>query len=76
MEVIEIEMGQRVLCDFCGDDWSDSRQSGGLLFQSKATCPTCEPKIRKSAVEYGEEQFIRAVCPPDLSFAEWVRTLR
>ena len=62
-----------VLCDFCGDDWSESHESGGILFQSKATCPRCTPRILACDAKYNEEHRIRATCPPDMSFADWVK---
>lgn len=62
-----------VLCDFCGDDWSERTESGGILFQSKATCPQCTPRLLESARKYNEEHFIRGKCPSDMSFADWVR---
>jgi len=73
MEIIEIDIGDRVVCDDCNKDYTDRQESGGILFQSKAICPNCTPKWKLSAEEYGEEHFIRAVCPPGKSFADWVR---
>lgn len=71
-----IEVGDEVACDFCGKDWTDSNVSGGFLFDSKAVCPECAPRSLESIKGYHEERFIRGYCPPDLSFADWVRRLR
>ena len=68
--------GDTVLCDFCNKDWTGDDTSGGLLFCSNAICPDCEPKQRESIKGYNEEKYIRAECPSDMSFWEWVLTLR
>ncbi|MEE9223076.1 MAG: hypothetical protein V3V40_06425 [Nitrosomonadaceae bacterium] len=68
-----IDPGNNVFCDDCSGDFTDSKESGGILFQSKAICPTCQPKWEKSAAEYGEENFIRGRCPEGMAFADWVR---
>ncbi len=40
MEVIWLEMGDRVVCDYCNADFTDSDESGGIYgFGSKAICP-------------------------------------
>lgn len=75
-KVEEFPVGDEVLCDFCCKDWTDSNVSGGFLFQSKAVCPQCALRTLPSIQAYGEEGFIREHCPPDLSFADWVRKLR
>lgn len=72
----EIPVGRIVLCDDCNADWTDRPEPGGILFQSKAICPDCTPKWLKSTAKYKEERFIRARCPPAMSFADWVRELR
>lgn len=64
----------RVLCDFCGKDWTDKPVTGGLLFQSKAVCPECAPKLEADIESrYPDEAvFIRARCPEYRSFSAWV----
>lgn len=70
---IILEPGEMVFCDDCGEDFTDSPVEGGMLFGSKALCPTCTPKWEKGAKEYGEEHFIRARCPAGKTYANWVR---
>lgn len=70
---IVLDVGDRVLCDYCSDDYTDSDEQGGILFGSYATCPKCEPKIRKDAEKYNEQDHIKASCPKGKSFADWVR---
>lgn len=65
-----------VVCDFCEKDYSDSDEKGGLLFQSRAVCPLCSKKIEKDAIKYGEEKYIRARCPADKTFREFVLDVR
>lgn len=72
-EFITVEPGDSVMCDACDKLWTDSTQSGGLLFQSKAICPDCATRYEVGAVMEGEEQFIVARCPKTMSFADWVR---
>lgn len=70
---IDVELGDQVLCDFCGNDCTDSPDQGGLLFLSKAICPECAPDYEKRIAEHGEEHHIRGRCPVGKSFADWVR---
>ena len=72
-EVISVDMGRRVLCDSCAKDFTDSEESGGLQFQSKAIGPCCAARYFENAKRYGEERFIRGICPDGMSFADWVR---
>ncbi len=71
--VIEIDVGQSVYCDYCNEDCTDSKESGGLLFGSYAACPTCAPNIEASAKLHGETNRIRARCPAGKPFSDWVR---
>lgn len=73
MEVIKIDVGNRVICDFCNDEFTDRPDAGGLLFQTKAACPACAPRVEEGAKKYGEEHFIRGRCPEGKPFAQWVR---
>lgn len=71
-----IEMGDSVLCDVCNTDFTNSEESGGFLFGSYAYCPRCAPRGLRTIQETGEERYIRAMCPPDVSFKEFVLGLR
>lgn len=73
---MSIPVGRIVICDDCNGDWTDRKESGGLLFESKGICPDCEPKWRKLAAEYDEEYAIRASCPELQSFADFIRDIR
>jgi hypothetical protein len=73
---IIIDIGNKVICDYCDKDYTNSNETGGFLFGSYATCPECAPRIIENARKYGEENHIRAICPPELSFRDWVYTLR
>lgn len=73
--VISIDPGNMVVCDFCNKDWTDSKQSGGMLFSSYAVCPDCEAEQRKSIKSYNEEHLITN-CPQGTSFADFIRSRR
>lgn len=71
-----IILGKSVYCDLCGDDFTRSDAQGGLLFQSKACCPTCAAEIEKSAKQFGETHLIRGRCPDGMTFRDWCLSLR
>lgn len=71
-----IPLGQLVLCDIDDTDLTDDSRSGGFLFGSYGVGPCCAERYLASIKGYGEEHFIRAWCPPGLSFADWVRQIR
>jgi hypothetical protein len=73
VEVTTIHPGRQVFCDDCNADYTERKESGGILFQSKAICPTCAPKWLANAFKYGEQGFIRGECPDGMPFADWVR---
>lgn len=73
VEIIHIDSGSKVFCDDCNKDFTESKEQGGLLFQSKAIGPCCKDKWVKSADKYNEQSFIRSECPDDMAFADWVR---
>lgn len=73
---IQIDGGDIVICDTCGEDWTERPESGGLLFCSKAVCPNCATGLRKDAEQYEETHLIRGECPENMPFADWVRSLR
>jgi len=74
---IEIrEVGEAVNCDACGDDYTDSNESGGFLFESYAYCPKCARNNIERIRRYREEKYIRSYCPPGMSFKDWCLQLR
>ena len=75
-EVIYIDAGNKVICDYCNKDYSNSDKEGGILFQSKAICPDCVSKALERIKGYGEEKFIRGYCPEGVSFKDWVLSIR
>lgn len=75
VSVIRIDVGDRVICDLCGEEWTDRPESGGLFgLGSKAICPDCEQQTLADCERYGESHLIRQSCPEGKSFADWVRT--
>ena len=73
-EVINIDIGDRVVCDICGGEWTNRPESGGIYgFGTKAICPDCTPSYIESAKRHNEERYIKARCPEGKSFADWVR---
>jgi hypothetical protein len=63
----------QVLCDDCGGDFTFRDDVGGILFVSRALCPSCAVRWEAGAEKDGELEFIRARCPEGKSFADWVR---
>ncbi len=72
MELVSETFSNRVECDFCGEDFTNRDDKGGLLFQSKAVCPLCARRVEKDAKKYGEEYLIRDRCPENMAFRDWV----
>lgn len=73
-EILTIDPGRNVVCDCCGADWTDRPESGGCYgLMTKAYCPDCAPRIIEIARAEGEYHLIKAFCPPEKSFADWVR---
>ena len=75
-ETIFIDPGDVVLCDYCNGDFTNSDVIGGLLVGSDAVCPRCQPKTLARLKLYHEEQHIQGFCPENMSFANWVRSIR
>jgi hypothetical protein len=72
----ERDIGDSVVCDYCSKEYRGDGASGGFLFGSYAVCPDCAPGSLLSIQAYGEERFIKARCPPEMSFHDWVMALR
>ena len=71
-----VVVGRTVLCDVCSTDLTDDPRSGGYMFGSYAYGPCCASERLATIQGYGEEWNIRAWCPPELSFADWIRAIR
>ena len=72
-----IDIGDTVLCDICSKDYTnDSESTGGILFQSKGVCPDCTPEFMGRVFQYGEQGYIRGECPKNMSFRDWILSLR
>jgi len=70
------DIGDTVICDTCGEDYTNSDESGGILFGSKGVCPKCAPSLEADAKKYHEEEWIKARCPDGMSFKDWCLKLR
>lgn len=75
-KVFRLDMGDKVICDNCNADVSNSPKSGGFIIGSRGWCPECESESRALLRKYGEEHLITAVCPADMSHADWIRSIR
>lgn len=71
-----VDVGDRVWCDACGEDWTGRPEPGGFLVQSKAICPTCAPGYLLGLKRADETDLIREFCPPDQSYWKWCVGLR
>ncbi len=71
------DIGNQVWCDAsCGEEYTNSDAKGGFLFGSKAYCPNCAKERLPFIKSYGEERYIKAVCPLDMTFREFCLKLR
>lgn len=72
----KVPIGRMVVCDWCSGDFTNSERSGGFIFQSRATCPDCAPRLEASAIKYDETKFIRERCAEGQSFGDFIREFR
>lgn len=70
------ELGDSAICDFCGGDFTNSDVVGGMLFESKAACPTCTVDLLPRIQFHGEKKFIRDRAKEGETFHAFVRRLR
>jgi hypothetical protein len=76
MKTIEISDYGFVICDFCNDDYTNSGESGGMLYLNNAICPNCSKKIDEKISASGSgKSFIKARCPIYMSFSDWVKNV-
>lgn len=73
---VHVPVGRLVICDLCDKDWTDDPTPGGFLFEGKGVCPDCGPNFMQKIIQYSEQQYVRALCPMDKSFADFVREWR
>jgi len=62
-----------VVCDICGKDWTDDKEtSGGFLLGTNLICPDCDKNnLRSLCKKYNEERFIKGYCPDKIPFIDW-----
>ena len=70
------DFGDTVICDQCNKDFTDSEESGGFIFGSHAYCPNCGKDSLPRIKGYDEEKHIKATCPRDMSFKDFVLQYR
>lgn len=71
-----IDIGDYVCCDLCSENYTNSDEMGGFLFQSKGVCPKCAPKFLASVKSYNEESFIRDRARPGETFKAFIVRIR
>lgn len=70
-------MQSGVYCDICNKDYTDDNQSrGGFVFNGTAYGPCCAQQGMELIIKYEETKFIVAICPPNMSFATFIRDYR
>lgn len=67
MKILEIDPGNKVICDNCSKDYTESNKQGGIISMGRAVCPDCCKRWTSR---------IELKCPEWLSFAVWVRIYR
>ncbi len=75
-KVIQIDPGDVVLCDLCNQDYTNSNETGGILFSGKAVCPKCVKEFTKTIKKYHEEHFIKAEAKEKETFRDFVYRIR
>ena len=79
MEIITeqiIDIGDVVLCDDCNEEYTESEAQGGILFGSRAICPSCTPKWEENAVKFDEEEYITDRALPGETFHSFIMRIR
>jgi len=72
IEVIHIDVGNKVFCDLCGKEYTDDEKScGGFLFNGNAVCPDCADDFFKTIKIYKEEDYI-TIIPIVISITLWI----
>jgi hypothetical protein len=60
METKTFDLGEVVVCDLCGVDYTFSDAVGGMLFGSNGCCPECTGRMKPDVIKHDEEKYIRA----------------
>lgn len=76
IKIITIEPGIAVLCDLCGEDYTNSDDKSGYIFANKAVCPKCADRFMESIKHHNEEQYITLRANKDESFRDFVYRVR
>lgn len=71
-----IDIGNSVLCDLCNADYTESNDTGGLVVDSSAVCPMCQPEMEKNIKKHGEEDHVDARCPEGVEFRQFILQVR
>lgn len=75
-KIIKIDSGNHVNCDSCDEEYMDSDEKGGFLFESKAICPKCADRWEQSAKKYGKSRFITVRAHTNETFRDFVYRIR
>lgn len=61
MQIVErYDIGNAVICDLCGTDYTNSLAVGGFLFCSTGVCPACVPRFEAKIIKHNEQRYIKA----------------
>lgn len=71
-----IKLNGIVVCDICNEDYTNRPDSGGFVFGSYGYCPKCAKRSLPRIKSYDEEKYIKAFCPDNMSFADFIRDYR
>lgn len=74
-----VDVGRAVVCEGpCGDDYTDSTDTGGCIVGTYAYCPTCTAGGMADAIAADRREHPGAVIDPSPleSFADFVRRIR
>lgn len=74
--LLEIDVGDVVICDLCSTDYTSSTACGGMLFAGKGVCPQCMPRMYQLALDHGELHMIQASCPKAQPFRDFILMIR
>ena len=76
MKKVSTNPENRICCDLCGEDYTNRKKKGGMIFNVYAACPECLLTLRDAIKEQGEEELIRANAIKGESFCEFITRIR